>query len=162
MRRRLVSGLFSGLCVLWAASVGACPRMDMAATASYDIGVGALLDGVEIEVVAGGAFHSAQCGPPLTQVDITHAYNAEPADVRLNLSGVEGHRLSVEVTGTCDTMLLVNASNGHFFYDDDDAGDLQPLITFTRPRSGPYAIWVGTYEPEPCEAVLRVRAFPLS
>ena len=112
-----------------------------------------------LDVLAGGPHRSSNCPGLFPSENVTPGHYAAPADFLFEVVGLEGHRLMLEVSGGCDTMLMVSA-NGHRFYDDDDAGDFQPQITLTRPRSGVYHVWVGTDEPDTCDAMLTIRAVP--
>jgi len=45
-----------------------------------------------------------------------------------------------------DTTLVVNAPDGRWYCDDDSGhAGLNPMVRFNNPRSGRYAIWVGTF-----------------
>ena len=57
-----------------------------------------------------------------------------------------------------DTLLLVNAPDGQWHYNDDFNG-LDPLIKFDRPQSGLYNIWVGTVFDELVPARLVITEF---
>lgn len=56
--------------------------------------------------------------------------------------------------GDTDTMILVNLPDGSWRCDDDSFGDLDPILSFSNPRSGLYNIWVGTIGNEFIEAQL--------
>jgi hypothetical protein len=43
-----------------------------------------------------------------------------------------------------DTVLLVNAPDGQFYYADDSSGH-NPTLTFPNPQAGLYDIWIGAY-----------------
>ena len=154
--RTLFSLLWS---CLWAGAVAACPNESLAPAAAYRVEVTQLLSGATLDVLAGGPHRSSNCPGLFPSENVAPGHYAAPADFLFEVVGLEGHRLMLEVSGGCDTMLMVSA-NGHRFYDDDDAGDLQPQITLTRPRSGLYHVWVGTYEPDTCDAMLTIRAVP--
>ncbi|CAN5462567.1 hypothetical protein BH23BAC4_BH23BAC4_14480 [soil metagenome] len=53
--------------------------------------------------------------------------------------------LSIYVESNIDTTLLINAPDGQWYCDDDGGRGLNPLLVFSRPQSGVYNIWVGTY-----------------
>jgi hypothetical protein len=44
-----------------------------------------------------------------------------------------------------DTTLVVNGADGSWYCDDDSGGGLNSQVFFSRPISGVYDIWVGTY-----------------
>lgn len=54
--------------------------------------------------------------------------------------------LAIRTVSNVDTTLIINGPDGRWYCDDDsvdDDGDAQVL--FSRPTSGTYDIWVGTY-----------------
>jgi hypothetical protein len=55
-------------------------------------------------------------------------------------------RLTIYVNSSYDTVLLINAPDGRWYYSDDDGGGFNPSITFRNPQSGLYDIWIGTYD----------------
>jgi hypothetical protein len=67
----------------------------------------------------------------------------------------QGQSLTLSVAGDCDTVLLVNDATAEWFYNDDDTS-LDPAITIEGAANGVYDIWVGTYGPETCPAVLTI------
>lgn len=80
---------------------------------------------------------------------------ANAPDVDLNFTA-GGSALTIKVEGgTVDTVLLINAPDGRWWYVDDVNG-LDPLITFPKPLSGNYNIWVGTIERNPGRAAVRL------
>jgi hypothetical protein len=55
-------------------------------------------------------------------------------------------RIYVEAKG--DTTLLVRLPNGTWVANDDGGVGLNPQLTFAKPQSGRYDIWVGTFGPK--------------
>jgi hypothetical protein len=53
--------------------------------------------------------------------------------------------LYVGVVADTDTTLVVKGPNGQWMCDDDNGGDLNPVISWSNPRSGRYQIWVGRF-----------------
>jgi hypothetical protein len=113
-----------------------------------------LRTGVVRSVVAGGAADLNWCLPGFgaegyvsTAPDFTFYYSASP-----------GAALSFETRADCDAVLLVVTGNRNYFFDDDDGPSSEARITLTRPSSGWYDVWVGTYHPEPCWAELVVHS----
>jgi hypothetical protein len=45
-----------------------------------------------------------------------------------------------------DTTLVINAPDGSWICDDDNGPGTDPMIYFSRPQSGLYDIWVGSYD----------------
>ena len=66
---------------------------------------------------------------------------------------------SLKVVSECDSVLLVNTGAMNWYYDDDDNGNLDALITLTRPSNGWLDVWVGTHDGEVCDAVLSLETF---
>ncbi|WP_426036812.1 peptidase S1 [Brevundimonas sp. DC300-4] len=50
--------------------------------------------------------------------------------------------LSFGVVSNGDTSLVINGPDGRW-YCNDDAQGLNPIVNFSRPRSGAYDVWVG-------------------
>lgn len=58
------------------------------------------------------------------------------------------YRLTIAIESSVDTILLINAPDGQWYYNDDSpAYGLGAAYTFTNPQSGLYDIWIGTYNP---------------
>jgi len=105
-------------------------------------------------VIAGGNLDLGACGsvPGMGYVvqnpDFTMQYN----DLGM------GRALEIRAEGDCDTVLLVNAANGQWYFNDDTNG-LNPAIRMSGAPSGQYDIWVGTLGPATCNARLVVESF---
>ena len=69
-----------------------------------------------------------------------------------------GRALELRVTASCDTILLVNAADGQWHYNDD-ANGINPGLRFERAPGGQYDIWVGTFGPQTCDARLEIESF---
>ncbi len=50
--------------------------------------------------------------------------------------------LSFGVVSNGDTSLVINGPDGRWYCDDDSQG-LNPIVSFGRPQSGSYDVWVG-------------------
>ncbi len=110
------------------------------------------------KVVAGGNNSIGRCRiRPLT--DSGDGYVATRPDFTFSLSGMDRYRLVISAESACDTVLLVNTGQANWYYDDDDGGGLDPSISLSRPSNGWLDVWVGTYEPENCHAVLTLETF---
>jgi hypothetical protein len=70
----------------------------------------------------------------------------------------QGRTLEMRVAAGCDAVLLLNATNGQWFFNDDTNGT-DPALRIENAPSGEYDIWVGTYGMETCEAVLEIETF---
>jgi len=113
-----------------------------------------LLAGQSFEVEAGGDQPLASCGLPL------FGYVELDPNFSFYLSEMEGLSLEARVDGDCDTLLVLHGGNLDFFADDDSGGDLNPLVVVPPgpTLTGRLNVWVGTYGPDRCPAVLRLRA----
>lgn len=110
-----------------------------------------LARGQAFSVTAGGATNIAGC--PL-------GFGVGYVDPRPNLTfdildTARGAALDVSVNGTCDTVLLVSDPQGRWSFSDDSQGSLDPSLSLDQMMPGQYDVWVGTYSPTPCSAVLR-------
>ncbi|SHI67188.1 peptidase S1 [Wenxinia saemankumensis] len=54
-------------------------------------------------------------------------------------------QLTIAVESYADAVLLVNAPDGTWFYNDDYRGT-NPAITIRNPQQGLYDIWIGSYD----------------
>ncbi|WP_127107644.1 hypothetical protein [Pararhodobacter zhoushanensis] len=105
-------------------------------------------------VIAGGDQDLSTCaevpgaGYVIENPDFTLTYDA------LNM----GRALEFRVTGSCDTVLLVNSATGEWLFNDD-TNEMHPVVRLNNAPSGQYDLWVGTYGPETCEATLTVESF---
>jgi hypothetical protein len=54
-------------------------------------------------------------------------------------------KLTIAVSSRADAVLLVNAPDGSWYYNDDYRGN-DPAITFLNPQAGLYDIWIGSYD----------------
>lgn len=92
--------------------------------------------------------------------DVGIGYFATRPDFTLDVSGLtQRYDLDISVKSNCDTTLLMNTAARNWFYDDDDGVGDDARIRLTNPRSGIIDIWVGTYGPRNCDAVLKVETF---
>jgi hypothetical protein len=67
-------------------------------------------------------------------------------DLRLTYNAGSTLPLILSVRSDADTTLVVNAPDGSWYCDDDGGNTgLNPSVVFSRPMSGRYEIWVGTY-----------------
>lgn len=53
--------------------------------------------------------------------------------------------LYVGVTADDDTTLVIKGPDGQWMCDDDSGDNLNPVVSWTNPRSGRYQIWVGRF-----------------
>lgn len=138
----------------------ACPDWRQEPTASYLRYSGSdLWQPKAHSVVAGGDQYLNNCG-------IYHQSSGERAigyvayrpDFELQYTG-GNYQLEFRAVGNCDTVLLINTGGGNWYFDDDDGGAGDAKIRLTRPSTGVYDIWIGTYDPSTCNARLELESF---
>jgi tetratricopeptide (TPR) repeat protein len=69
---------------------------------------------------------------------------ATAPDLVLNYTASERFSLIFKVESEDDTVMLIFAPDGQWYYNDDTNG-VNPQVSFTAPQNGDYRIWVGTY-----------------
>jgi hypothetical protein len=136
------------------ASSSGCPSLTAAARSSRQLGVNELARGASYEVAAGGRLSLDRCDA----VERGTGRVASQPDFSFGVSGAETFRaLRLDLTGRCDTTLLVH--DGRQFLFADDVRGLDPGFALP-PVSGVYRVWAGTYGPRACMGTLTVRGEP--
>ncbi len=64
--------------------------------------------------------------------------------------------LRIYVLSRADTTLLINLPDGTWVANDDGYGGPNPQITFAKPQSGRYDIWVGTFGPALADSTMKI------
>jgi hypothetical protein len=124
----------------FAGAAEACPNWELQPSfGQITLNAGFLPDPYARNVTAGGQYSLAACGFNW------QGHVAQRPDFDLYY-GAGGYSLTIYVTSGYDTVLLVNAPDGRWYYSDDDGGGLNPSITFRNPQSGLYDIWIGAYD----------------
>ncbi|WP_323035420.1 LCCL domain-containing protein [Pararhodobacter sp.] len=114
----------------------------------------ALYTAQRFDVIAGGNVDLARC-----QAVPGRGYLMQSPDYTLNLAGnPQQYDLEFRTEGSCDPVLLVHDSSGQWHFNDDSAG-LNARLRLDRARPGEYDIWVGTYGPQTCQAMLVAESF---
>ena len=117
----------------------------------------------------GGGNYQTRAGGPTRIGDCPEiginrgGYFTEMPSYSLMLSQMQGHdlELSVQGQGGCDTVLLANLPNTDWEYNDDGAGNLQPILTIPGLTSGRLDVWVGTWgSNRDCPATFSYRTVP--
>jgi hypothetical protein len=106
---------------------------------------GFLPDPYTKELVAGG--------PLRTDLGGVNAHVAKAPDFSLHYTA-GNFALTITARSKGDTTLLINLPDGSWVADDDSGGDLNPLLRFTKPQSGRYDIYVGTFGKDTVPATL--------
>lgn len=94
-----------------------------------------------IEVQAGGNDPADDNG----QFCTGYIADAQP-DYRLTYAPTD-YQLGIFVSAEVDTTLIINAPDGSWFCNDDSSAldSSNPGVLFSKPQSGQYDIWIGTY-----------------
>lgn len=87
------------------------------------------------ELIAGGPIQTGKGG--------VNAWVANPPDFQVYYTAGP-FVLTFYVRSDADTTLLINLPDGTWVADDDGDGFPNPKLSFARPQSGRYDIWVGT------------------
>jgi hypothetical protein len=104
------------------------------------MGPGFTPDPVSVNVVSGGALNARTMGLPSGCV----GWVTRTPDYIVRFTG-STQRLRFFVTGNTDTTLVVNASNGRWFCNDDSYGGTNPTVDIFGAGAGQYDVWVGSY-----------------
>ena len=59
-----------------------------------------------------------------------------------------------------DTTLIINGPDGQWYCDDDGGDGLNAQISFSKPQSGTYDVWVGSYGDGIHDAQLQITELP--
>lgn len=115
---------------------------DSSATAAYgeiSLSSGFKNDPYRVSVLAGGSLDASVVG------DDCSGTIASAPDFQLTYQAGT-MPLTFRATSNGDVTLVVNGPNGDWSCDDDSGGDSDAELTFRRPQSGVYDIWVGSYD----------------
>lgn len=141
---------------LMAAAPAAVVAQNMGLRANYGeivLNAGFTPDPYVVQVDAGGNINASAIGSPCRGMisdapDFQITYNAGSFPLVLRTrSGV-------------DTTLVVNGADGRWYCDDDSGGGTNAQVFWSRPSSGTYDIWVGTYGGGTANAQLLVTELP--
>lgn len=136
---KLLSAALLATCSLATATSAAAQDLSAQPTyATVNLSSGFPNDPYSVSVSSGGSIDASGIGTPCT------GFIANAPDVRLNYQA-GSLPLYIYATSDSDTTLIVNAPDGQWYCDDDSNGGLNPQVTFLKPQSGQYDIWIGTY-----------------
>jgi len=119
----------------------ACPNWQLRpAFGQIDLYEGFQPDPYTRNVTAGGGYNLQACG-------FSNAWGwvAAAPDFDLYYQTSGSYSLTIAIESQVDTILLINAPDGQWYFDDDGGYGLGGGITITNPLSGLYDIWIGTY-----------------
>ena len=95
-------------------------------------------DPYEIQVTAGGNINGANLPGSCTGMI------SDAPDFKVNYTA-GSLPLTIRTISQTDTTLIINDPSGNWACDDDSYGDGDAKVVFSRPASGRYDIWVGTF-----------------
>jgi hypothetical protein len=149
-KRVVLSGAFLGLAMIGVSSTlvsqaQACPTYQgRAHFGTVNLAEGFLPDPWNRSVTAGGRTDIANCGLG------AWGWTATRPDYRVQYNSTGASALTFIIQSQVDTILLINAPNGSWFFDDDGGAQfgtqgLGAAIKFNNAQSGQYDIWIGSY-----------------
>ncbi|WP_269514145.1 peptidase [Brevundimonas subvibrioides] len=115
--------------------------VDASATATYGevyLDSGFDEDPYRVSVTSGGSIDASEIASGCTGMV------ARAPDFQLTYDA-GGLPLTFGVNGEVDTTLVINGPDGRWTCDDDSGGGTDPEITYSRPQSGTYDVWVGAF-----------------
>lgn len=91
--------------------------------------------------------HDIQAGgsDQVTQSGCSGYIHADAPDLDLKYDAGSAWGLQIDATADLDVTLMVHTPGGAWVCDDDAGDGLNARLSFDRPESGYYSIWVGTY-----------------
>jgi len=121
-------------------NAGGLPNYNLPPTfGSVTLNTGYLPDPHSVNLQAGGDLNGRNLGGNC------RGWIAEAPDYQLYYTSGTTFPLHIFVEGSADTTLVINGPDGQWYCDDDSGQGLNPSITWQRPSSGRYDIYVGTY-----------------
>ena len=142
---------------LGAGAAFACPNYNLYGE-TYEVTGDDLYSAQSVNVRAGGQHSITSCGiRPNT--DRGRGYVTENPDFSIHLSRMNRYALEISVVSECDSVLLINTGAMNWYYDDDDNGNLDAMVSLSRPSNGWMDIWVGTHDGSVCDARLTLETF---
>jgi hypothetical protein len=124
------------------ATAAASGQPDFTATPTFGsvvLTAGFSPDPYQMPITAGGSLSASTLGAGCV------GRIATAPDFSLNYTA-GSFPLYITANSSSDTTLVINTPNGGWVCDDDGArSGSDPLVTFAKPASGRYDIWVGTY-----------------
>lgn len=154
--KRLLTAFF--VMIGFTTAAAACPNFQSQGE-SYQATGDQLYQQRQFRVVAGGQNFIGNCPNVRPRTDRGRGFFTSTPDFTFYLSGMSRYQLVIQVASACDSALLINTATAGWYYDDDDAGNLDPRIVLTRPADGRLDVWIGTYDGNYCDAVLALETF---
>jgi hypothetical protein len=110
-------------------------------------------DPYSVNVVAGGSLDASRLG------GACRGAISDAADFELSYNA-GSLPLAIRTRSGSDTTLVVNGPDGRWYCDDDSGGGTNAQVFWSRPQSGVYDIWVGTYGGGTANAQLQITELP--
>lgn len=148
MKKTFFAAAFAGVALMATAAAAQDPSASPA-FGQVRLSEGFPEDPHVVELVAGGDIDASRLGGSCVGLI------ASAPDYRLTYDTTGGMPLHIVAVSEGDTTLVINGPDGRWYCDDDSFEDLDPKVSFSRPQSGVYDIWVGTFG-EPLQAVLGI------
>ena len=135
--------LFVGAAVAGALALvaGTAAAQDVSGTPTYGartLSSGFTPDPLTVAVRSGGGIDVSQ------NLNNCSGWIARAPDFRLNYTAGT-LPLYISAASNADVTLVVNTPDGRWYCDDDSGEGLNPFVSFPKPQSGQYDIWIGTY-----------------
>lgn len=144
--------------LLLTAGSAACPDPSQYGERHEESGK-SLYEQKRFRVQAGGTTEIDSCRNVRSRSGSASGYVTTSPDFSFNLRGMADYRLQMDVISECDSILLINTGAENWYYDDDDAGNLDARIELNRPSDGWLDVWVGTHNGAYCNATLSLETF---
>ena len=131
----LASAVAAALMAVAATSAAAQNPASPATSGGTRVRAGFTPDPIQVRIYSGGSIDASRLGGACVGMiasapDYEFTYTAG------------SFPLSFGVVSDGDTSLVINGPDGRWYCDDDSQG-LNPILTWGRPQSGSYDIWVG-------------------
>ena len=108
---------------------------------SVSLQTGFTPDPYNVNIIAGGSIDASR-----NISDRCRGYISNAPDFELLFTAGSSLPLVISANSSSDTTLVINGPDGSWYCDDDGGQQgLNPSLNFTRPASGAYHIWVGSY-----------------
>lgn len=137
----------SAALLMTAATVAqACPDYRLGGDVDYGFTGDVLTRAREYSVQVGTDYSLVDCGIPHT------GYVSAAPTMSFRLARMDHYPLEIRVEAPCDSVLLVNAADGSWHYNDDGPYGYNPRINLrgSAALNGRVDIWVGSYDGQTC------------
>ncbi|AQR62298.1 peptidase [Brevundimonas sp. LM2] len=141
MTRMWILGGAAAVCLGAVAPAARAQQVDASATATYgeiELSSGFANDPYRVTVTSGGTIDAASISSGCTGM----VASAPDFEVTYEADSLP---LTFGVDASVDTTLVINGPDGDWTCDDDSGGGTDPEVTYARPRSGTYDVWVGAF-----------------